>query len=108
MFLKKKQEIKRVINSNENLACLATNRITVDGKKVGYMYREEPDTSFPDSGWRFFAGDETDEYVNDPDNVKIYSLNTICNYDDSITPFLNSKYGVAYVKINGVFVKEKL
>ncbi len=70
------------------------------------MYREEPDTSFPDSGWRFFSGDETDEYVNNPDNVKIYSLKTICNYDKSIIPHLNSPYGVAYVKVNGVFVKE--
>ena len=106
MFFKK--GIKRVIQSNENLGCFATNRIVIDGKKIGYMYREEPDTSFPDSGWRFFAGDETDEYVNNPDNVKIYSLNTICNYDESIKHLLNSPYGVAYVKVNGVFVKEEL
>ncbi|MBQ8303196.1 MAG: DUF2185 domain-containing protein [Clostridia bacterium] len=108
MFFKKKQEIKRVINSKENLACLATNRITIDGEKVGYMYREKPDTSFPDSGWRFFAGDESDEYVNNPDNIKIYSLNTICNYDESIEPLLSSDYGVAYIKVNGVFIKENL
>ena len=50
MFFKKKEQIRPVINSQ--LGCFATNRITVDGKKVGYMYREEPDTSFPDSGWR--------------------------------------------------------
>ncbi len=106
MFFKKKGKIKPAINSQ--LGCLATNRIIVDGKKIGYMYREKPDTSFPDSGWRFFAGDETDEYVNNPDNIKIYRLNTICNLDDTITPFLNSQYGVAYVKVNGIFVKEKL
>ena len=104
MFFKKKA--KSMINSQ--LGCLATNRITVDGKKVGYMYREEPDTSFPDSGWRFFAGDETDTYANTPDNIKIYRLNTICKHDKSIIPLLDSPYGVAYVKVNGVFVKEKL
>ena len=108
MFFKKKQEIKRVINSNENLACLATNRIIIDGKKIGYMYREKPDTSFPDSGWRFFAGDENDEYANNPDNIKIISLNTICNYDESIMPLLDSPYGAAYAKVNGVFIKEEL
>ena len=108
MLFKKKQQIDRAININENLGCFATNKIGVEGKKVGYMYREEPDTSFPDSGWRFFSGDETDEYANNPDNVKIYCLKTICKYDKSIVPHLNSPYGVAYVKVNGVFVKEKL
>ena len=108
MFFKKKYEIKRVINSSENLACFASNRITVDGKKIGYMYREKPDTSFPDSGWRFFAGDENDEYANNPDNINILSLNTICNYDESIKPLLNSPYGAAYIKVNDVFIKEKL
>ena len=41
-------------------ACFATDRITVDGKKVGYMYREDPDEDV-DSGWRFMAGDEFDD-----------------------------------------------
>ena len=42
-------------------ACFATDRITVDGMKVGYMYREEPDKDV-DSGWRFFSGDESQDY----------------------------------------------
>jgi hypothetical protein len=33
--------------------CMATDKLTVEGMKVGYMYREEPDSEF-DSGWRFF------------------------------------------------------
>jgi hypothetical protein len=37
-------------------ACLATDKITVEGRRVGYMYRERPDNKL-DSGWRFFAGD---------------------------------------------------
>ena len=45
--------------------CIATNRITVEGRKVGYCYREEPDGGW-DSGWRFTAGDESDEYMDDP------------------------------------------
>lgn len=38
--------------------CLATNRIMVEGCKVGYCYREKPDDDW-DSGWRFTAGDES-------------------------------------------------
>ena len=56
--------------------CIATNRITVEGCKVGYCYREKPGGDW-DSGWRFTAGDESDEYMDDPNNAGIYGLNTI-------------------------------
>ena len=59
--------------------CIATDRIVVDGCKVGYMYREEPDPGRPDSGWRFTAGDESDEYLDAPEHSGIYTLNTLCN-----------------------------
>ena len=92
------KEIKPVLkNWSGPPACLATDRILVDGCKVGYMYREKPqDENTPDSGWRFFAGDETEEYVNDPAHVAFYHLNTICNYDPDILPLLNSPYGSAF------------
>ena len=38
-------------------ACLASDHITVDGKRVGFMYREAGDGAH-DGGWRFFSGDE--------------------------------------------------
>ncbi|QIW16090.1 hypothetical protein A4G20_06970 [Pasteurellaceae bacterium RH1A] len=93
--------------------CLATDRITVDGCKVGYMYREEPDTSEEfdsyDSGWRFFAGDEDDDYVNDPKNSGVYRLNTLCNYDKDIIPLLHSPYNTAFYRDEeGNFVQEEL
>lgn len=47
--------------------CLATDMITVDGMPVRFMYRERPDNDL-DSGWRFFAGGETDEYIDNPAN----------------------------------------
>ena len=34
-----------------------------------------------DSGWRFLAGSEDDEYTDNPENIGIFDLNTICNYD---------------------------
>ena len=40
------------------------------------MYKEEPDNDV-DSGWRFFSGFETDEYVNNPKNIEVYDVNTI-------------------------------
>lgn len=69
--------------------CIATNRIMVEGHRVGYCYREEPDGDW-DSGWRFTAGDESDAYMDDPHNSGIYKLNTVCNDDPDIIPLLTA------------------
>jgi hypothetical protein len=76
-------------------SCLASDRILVDGERVGWMYREAPDQP-EDSGWRFLAGDESDRYYETPENFGIYSLNTIANYDAAIIPWLSSPVGSAF------------
>ena len=97
-------DIKKLIDWEGSDSCLATDRITVDGCRVGYMYREHSDNNM-DSGWRFFEGSEDDVYTNNPNNIGIYKLNTICNYDPDIIPFLNAKFGTSYVRDeNGKFV----
>ena len=83
-------DIKKLIEISS--WCIATDKITVDGMKVGYMYRENP-TKENDSGWRFFDGTENETYTNNPDNFSIFDLNTICNYDESIIPYLNKPIG---------------
>ncbi len=110
-FAKSSEEIKELLRNWEGPAgCIATDRIVVDGCKVGYMYREEPDAeSSWDSGWRFTAGDESDEYMNNPGNSGIYALNTICNYDEDVMNFLHSPYGNAYFRDeDGKFKWEEL
>ena len=87
--------------------CIATNRITVEGCKVGYCYREKQDGGW-DSGWRFTAGDESDEYMDDPNNAGIYKLNTICNDDPDIIPLLRTPAPCAFERDeNGVFQQIK-
>lgn len=87
-------------------SCFASDRITVDRSSVGFMYREVPDNEF-DSGWRFLAGDEDDEYMSNSDNHAIYSVNTIANYDHSIIALLDSETGAVFEKIDksGQFVR---
>ena len=80
--------------------CFASDRITVDGMQVGYMYREEPDQD-GDSGWRFFSGDESQEYADTPDNFAIYEVNTICNYDPAIIWYLDAPYGSGFGRVPG-------
>ncbi len=96
----KKKAFKLSADEIQNLAygygaCFATDQITVEGKAVGYMYREEP-VQPEDSGWRFFSGEESQEYVDDLENTSIYDVNTIANYDPAIIPYLDSPAGSAF------------
>ena len=100
----KAENVKNLLPGWEGAdGCIATNRITVEGCKVGYCYRETPDGGW-DSGWRFTAGDESDEYMDDPNNAGLYKLNTICNDDPDIIPLLNTPAPCAFERDeNGVF-----
>lgn len=80
--------------------CIVSDKITKEGWKVGYMFREEPTPGFPDSGWCFLAGNEDDEYMNNSDNHHTFTLNTICNYDPDIIPYLDSPVGTSYIRIS--------
>ena len=86
--------------------CIASDKITIDGLPIGYMYRENPSNE-SDSGWRFFAGNEDETYTNNSENFNIFDLNTICNYDRTIIPYLDSEIGSSFEKINSEFKKIK-
>ena len=110
LFKKKKgflqREVKQLIEWNEpnGEGCVVSDKITKEGYKVGYMYREEPNPNYPDSGWYFLAGDEDDNYMNDSDNHHILAINTVCNCDQDIIPYLHSPVGTAYIRsANGKF-----
>ena len=42
------------------------------------------------------AGDESQEYMDDPANLELYDVNTIANYDPDITPLLDEPIGQAF------------
>lgn len=84
------KELKTLISPSGS--CFSSDKITVEGLPVAYMYRETP-TFEEDSGWKFFSGTETQEYIDNPENLAIYDINTIANYDPSIIPFINLPIG---------------
>ena len=101
------EQIKRLISGVGG--CLATDHILVDGKKVGFMYREE--SKFEgDSGWRFFSGEESQAYTDDAKHTGIYDVNTVANYDSAIIPYLDAEKGSAFGRVRGTdrFEKETL
>jgi hypothetical protein len=97
-FKIKGDEIKQLIKSTGG--CMATDKITVDGELVDFMYREQSDFN-ADSGWRFLSGTESQEYADNPDNWAIYDTNTIANYDEAIIPYLDLPIGTELERIKG-------
>lgn len=96
-FKIKPEEIKELIKPMGY--CYASDKITVDGEKIGFMYREKPYEK-EDSGWRFLSGTEDEEYIDDPKNSFMFDVNVIANYDQSIIPYLNSKIGTELQRID--------
>ena len=91
--------------------CYASDSIMVDGKPIGYCYRVEPDETDTfgwDSGWRFFAADDSEEYRNNPANIGNFELNTLCNIDSLILHLLHAPFGSAFRREpGGDFVFER-
>ena len=98
-----KIDVKPLIDWNEpnGEGCIASDMITKEGWKVGYMFRDEPLDNQPDSGWHFFKGDESEAYSNDASNFHAFALNTICNYDQDIIPYLNLPVGTHLIRTAG-------
>lgn len=74
---------------------MATDMLVKNRRKVRFMYRETPANQY-DSGWRFFCGDEDAKYMDVPNNINIYHINTILSFDNSILPCLDNGIGIAF------------
>ena len=72
--------------------CVATKEISVSGRPVGFMYREEP-VFDNDSGWRFFSGAEDDAYTDNPDHFQILPLNEVLEGNPEIAPLMSETQG---------------
>lgn len=79
---------------------IVSNKISREGKPVGFMYREEPFDE-EDSGWRFLEGSETEDYLDNEDNSKAISVNAVANHDQAIIPYLKARTGTSLERIEG-------
>jgi len=83
--------------------CFATDMVMQDGRPVSYMYREEPDSA-EDSGWRFFSGHESQDYVDDPANTKVYPVAFVAQSTPEIIPHLLAETGSQFERDGAQFV----
>ena len=72
--------------------CIASDKVTVEGLPVGYMYRDMPARP-QDSGWRFLSGLEDEAYMADTSLHEVFDVNTIANHDPAIIPYLSAPVG---------------
>lgn len=76
---------------------MVSDMVTVEGYTVAYMYRDEPEEA-DDSGWRFFAGNESDAYLDNAKNFSLLDVNIVANYDPTIISHLDAPVGAAFDK----------
>jgi hypothetical protein len=84
----------------ETGTCYASKKITEEGCLVGFMYRETPVDDI-DTGWRYYSGTEDQAYVDNIENLMLYDVNVIANYDRAIIPMVKKPFGSEWERIEG-------
>lgn len=92
-FIIPDEKIKPILSGRGT--CRIPDTLLVLGKKLYTFYRVMP-TEYSDSGWRFFSGTESDEYLARPEFYGTYDLNIAANYFPSVIPLLDSPPYSAY------------
>ena len=92
--------------------CIMSKKVYVDGEKVNVAKRQEPNPKYldVDTGWIIGSGNESNEYLDNPDNMGIVDLNTACNYAPELVDLFmeNPNCPALYVRDeNGKFVKRQ-
>ncbi|MES2924800.1 MAG: DUF2185 domain-containing protein [Verrucomicrobiota bacterium] len=78
-----------------NLNALVSEMCFATGECVRFIYRQDADRN-EDSGWRMFTGHETQEYNDDPKNVRIVSVGYMLERDPSLSRPLKEAVGAVF------------
>lgn len=76
-----------------------SKQITEQNKMPLFIYREKREGP-QDSGWRIFSGFESDEYINNPENIAIYDVSSILKIDTSLKDLLLTGIGSVFERKN--------
>jgi hypothetical protein len=82
-------------------ACIVTDPISIDACEIGYMYREITERD-GDTGWRFFSGDESQDYINNLNNSNVFSIIKLANYEPCILAYLDTPAPCEFERIPGI------
>jgi len=74
---------------------LVSKMVFEPGQAIRFVYREDADDG-DDSGWRLFAGHESQEYMDNPDNIRVCDVDWLLDFDPTIEAILRSPIGSVY------------
>ena len=78
--------------SNALSYAIVSKQVSQQHEAIGFLYREAAAFEH-DSGWRFFSGDESDGYTDNPDNFTVCGIGEITASNPDILPLLQEKAG---------------
>ncbi len=82
--------------------CFVSHRVLYEDIPIGFLYKEEPenskDSKYKDSGWRILSGDESEAYLDNPENSSFVSLGAVLAVDDAIINLLDAKIGSEFIR----------
>ena len=87
----------RDLNSIYYKQCLVSKLITEEGEKIGLMTRLEP-ISENDSGWCFYSGTESDEFMDDIENMDVTDIATMISIDPGIQELVTEPIGSGFTR----------
>lgn len=82
-----------------NLKAFVSEMCFEPSECVRFLYREAADQK-EDSGWRMFTGHESDEYSNDPKNIRLAEVGYMLDRDPSLLQPLKANIGSAFERKN--------
>ncbi len=79
-----------------NLLVLVSNQlIGPEGVPVGFAFRTEA-TNKQDSGWNFWSGEETEDFVKNSANFAKHPLHHFTSLDESLHEIIDAEVGTAW------------
>jgi hypothetical protein len=71
---------------------IATRNVLDGTARLRYFVRENP-VAPADNGWRFLSEIDDEEYINDPENLRVVSFNSVADIEPAIIPILHIPVG---------------
>ena len=100
------EDIKAGIVEKYLKKCFVSNHIMHEGYRVGRLYREEFEEE-EYTGWTFMSDYESQEYVDNHNNLQYVAIGTVLNNDDSFIHLLDSPVGSEFAldEVTNTFYK---
>lgn len=111
LFSRKKEKEKRLTVFLKNAGGMIVTKSLIEGEsKLKWLFRE--DSSNPtDNGWRAFGDTDTQEYIDNPENLIVVDFNTLANIEPAVVAVYDLPAGTdlefCYDSIGRYFIDNK-